>query len=233
MSRDVLIKDTTDFAVGHRHRMKKRLMRSSLGSLDDYEIVELMLFNSIPRKDVKRIAKILLKKFGNIGKMSSAPANQLSEIHNIGDSTIALFRLIQEVVLRVNKEQIITKPIFKSWDKLINYVRSNIGYSATENFQILYLNNKNIPIAEELCEYGTINSVNIYPREVVKRALYHEASGIVIVHNHPSGITEPSTADKEITKSLQRALEVISVKVLDHIIISSNSYFSFRNNDLL
>ncbi len=219
--------------IGHRQRLKDKLIRSDMSNLHDYEILELLLFYSIPRKDVKPIAKNLLSEFGSIGKILSTPSEKLSKTIGLGQTTIILFKVVREIINNVTKEQIMKRPIIKSWDKLIEYVRSNIGYKNTENLHTLYLNHKNILIADKVYDHGTVNTVSIYPREIVKFALFHDASSIILVHNHPSGVTEPSKADLALTKAAQEALNTINVTLLDHIIISSNSYFSFKRNNLL
>lgn len=222
-----------DIKGGHRKRLKDKLVRSNLGNLHDCEILELILFNSIPRKDVKPLAKLLLKKFGNLGKVINASPVSLMQINGIGESTIVLFKIFQESIYRITKEQILKKPIINSWEKLLEYLRSSIGYSGTENLYTLYLNNKNILITDEIHCHGTVSSISIYPREIVKAALYYDASSVILVHNHPSGVTTPSQLDKELTRSTQEALKTINVKLLDHVIISSSSYFSFKTHNLL
>jgi DNA repair protein RadC len=224
---------TLELVTGHRERQKEKLLRSKIGTLHDYEILELLLFNSIPRKDVKPVAKKLIQEFGSIGKIINTPPSKLIQTQNIGNSTIILFRILQEVISDVTKEQILKKPIIKSWDKLIEYIRANIGYSNTEKLHTLYLNHKNILITDKLHDHGTVNTVSIYPREIVKSALFHDASSVIIVHNHPSGVTEPSKSDLTLTKAVQEALGTINVKLLDHLIVSSNSYFSFKTHDLI
>jgi DNA repair protein RadC len=201
--------------------------------LDDYEIVELLLFNSIPRKDTKPLAKQLLQHCTSIGQVINMPKYRLEEIKGIGASTIALFKLIQEVIARVNKEQLINKPMITSQDNLITYLRSVIGYSTIECFYTLYLDNKHSLIIDKLYDHGTVNAISVYPREIVKDAVYHDASSVILVHNHPSGITNPSEVDLILTRAVQEALNTISVKLTDHIIISSNSYFSFRKHALI
>ncbi len=218
--------------IGHRKRLKEKLIRSNIGSLADYEILEILLFYSIPRKDVKPLAKSLLKKYHNIGTIVTIPTNELKE-NGITESTITLFRLIKEINSSINKEQLLDKPIINSWKILIDYIRSNIGYDKTECLHIMYLNHKNILIADETEKHGTINSVSIYPREILKKIILYNASSIVVVHNHPSGITEPSQADITLTKQLEKALEPLKISLIDHIIISSNSYFSFKKHGII
>lgn len=219
--------------VGHRDRAKEKLIKSKPSTLSDYELVELILFHSIPRKDVKPLAKKLLKNFGNIGNIVNATKQKLEQIHGIGKSTIVLLKLFQYVIQEVTKEQILDRPVIGSWDKLITYLRSNIGYKTTENFHTLFLNSKNILITDESHDYGTVNSIGVYPREIVKSALYHDASSVILVHNHPSGITKPSKADIKLTELILDALTTVGITLIDHVIISSNSYFSFKANKLL
>jgi DNA repair protein RadC len=222
-----------ELVSGHRSRAKEKLIKSKNGSLYDYEILELLLFHSIPRKDVKPLAKKLIQAFGNLGNVIYASPEKLSLIPELGNSTFVLFKLLQETLQRVTKEQLSKKTIIGSWDQLITYARTSIGYRSTENLHILFLNSKNIMITDEVHEHGSTNSISIYPREIVKSALYHDASSIILIHNHPSGITKPSKADISITTEIQQALISINVSVIDHVIISSNSYFSFKANGLL
>lgn len=222
-----------ELVSGHRARAKEKLLKSKSNSLYDYEILELLLFNSIPRKDVKPLAKKLIQTFGSLGKTLYASPENLSLIPGISKSTIALFRLMQETLKRVTKEQLSENTLIGSWDQLIAYARTSIGYKATENLHILYLNAKNFLITDEIHDHGSTNSISIYPREVAKSALYHDASSVILIHNHPSGVTKPSKADISITNDIQKALISINVSVIDHVIISSNSYYSFKANGLL
>jgi DNA repair protein RadC len=223
----------TTLTEGHRARLKARLLKSPLGSIAEYETLELILYLAIPRKDVKDLAKNLLKKFGNLGAVLNAEPALLSQTPGIGPAVISVFRIFRETISHVAKEQLINAPIFSVWDKLIEYLRSTMGYNATEQLRILYLNNKNMLLADELQDYGTVNSIGIYPREIVKKVIHHSASAIILVHNHPSGKTNPSKADLELTEITIRALNNINVKLVDHIIISHNSHYSFKANNLI
>ncbi|MCH9753989.1 MAG: DNA repair protein RadC [Alphaproteobacteria bacterium] len=222
-----------DLLAGHRDRAKEKLLKSKASSLSDYELVELVLFYSIPRKDVKPLAKKLIKQFGNVGNVVNAPIQKLDQIPGVGKSTIVLLKLLQSIIREVSKEQITDKPVINSWDQLIIYLRANIGYKTTENFHTLFLNSKNILIEDETHDHGTVNSIGVYPRELVKSALYHDASSVILVHNHPSGITKPSKADISLTDEILKALDAVGITLIDHVIISKNSYFSFKANKLL
>lgn len=220
-------------AEGHRLRLKNKFLKVGADGLHNYEILELLLFYSIPRKDVKPIAKLLLNQFGNIGNILNAPISKLSTIAGIGDNTIISFKLVREILSLTNKEQILKKPILDHWDKLIPYLRSNIGYKSTENFKVLYLNSKNILLGEEDYDSGTINRISIYPREILKAALQQGATSVILVHNHPSGITKPSQHDIDVTLAIKNALQTLDIVVIDHIIISVNNEFSFKTNELI
>ena len=218
--------------IGHRKRQKQKLLGSNSDILADYEILETLLFYSIPRKDVKPLAKSLLNKFHNLGSIINMSTQELKE-NSISDSTIILLKLVKEITNRINKEQLLDRPIINSWPLLINYIRTNIGYNKTECTNVIYLNHKNILIADETEKHGTINSVSIYPREILKKAILHNASSIIMVHNHPSGITEPSKADIELTLKIKNVLEPVNITLIDHLIISSNSYYSFKKNRII
>lgn len=222
----------TKLYIGHRQRLKQQLLRSNIGVFHDYEILEALLFYSIPRKDVKPLAKSLLKKYHNIGSLINLSSMELKK-NNLSESTIVLFKLLKEVTNEINKEKVMKKPVINSWSLLIDYIRSNIGYDNTECLNILYLNHKNILIVDETEKHGTINSVSIYPREILKKAVLHNASSIVVVHNHPSGITDPSKSDIQLTLDLQKILEPLKITLIDHIIISSSSYFSFKKHEII
>ncbi len=215
--------------VGHRARLKDKLLKSHENLLD-YEILELLLFNAIPRKDVKPLAKALLHQYKSIGKIINLPITELSALPK---SAHVLFKLLQVTILRVSKEQIINNPIINNWNSLITYLRNNIGYKNTECLKIIFLNQKNILITEETIEYGTINSIAIYPREILKQAIFHNASSIVLAHNHPSGITTPSASDITMTQQLKEVLAPLNISLVDHIIISSNSHYSFKQNNII
>jgi DNA repair protein RadC len=234
MSTLQLIKDSPELSlnIGHRQRLKDKLLRSNIGSLADYEILEILLFYSIPRKDVKPLAKHLLHKYNNLGSIISLTDRELRE-QKITESTIVLLKLLKDLISRINKEQLLDKPIINSWHLLVDYVRANIGYKKTECLNVMYLNHKNILIAEETEEHGTVNSVSVYPREILKKAILYNASSIVLVHNHPSGITEPSKSDIILTKQLVSTLEPLNISLIDHIIISSNSYYSFKKHGII
>jgi DNA repair protein RadC len=219
--------------LGHRSRLRKRLLDSKQGQLPDYEILELILCLSYPRTDVKPLAKKLIEEFGSFAKVINLSPEILSKVKGVAESVISSFRIIQEAASRLIKEEISSKPIIESWKALLDYCRATMGHINTEQFRVLYLDRKNMVIADELQEFGTVNQVAIYPREIMKKALHHEASSIILVHNHPSGNTKPSRADIEMTKQISQIGILMGIDIHDHIIVSSKNYFSFKSNGLL
>lgn len=219
--------------AGHRERIREKLINSKPGTMPDYEILEMLLCMALPRKDTKPLSKDLIKKYGSFAKVISADHTSLLEIPGVGTSVLACFQLIKEGSSRLIKKELLGKPIIASWQNLLDYCRASIGHLKTEVFLILYLNNQNELIDEDLQEYGTVDQISIYPREVTKRALFLTASSIIMVHNHPGGNTKASKSDIEVTKQIASALLPFKIKIHDHIIISDKSFFSFKAEGLL
>ncbi len=222
-----------DNNIGHRERIRERLLNSKFGAMQDYEILELLLCLVIPRKDTKPLAKSLLAKYGSFAKVITAEAESLLSIPGIGKSVVACFRLMVEGAARLLKDEIRKKPILTSWNSLLNYCRSIIGHSKKEMFIIFYLNNQNELIEEDIFDYGTVNEINVYPREIAKRALFLNASAIILAHNHPGGETKPSKADIKVTQDIAILMSSFNIKIHDHIIVSDKSFFSFKEGGLL
>jgi DNA repair protein RadC len=218
--------------LGHRSRLKERFMLSQ-NNIPDYEILEMVLFWGIPRKDVKDLAKKLLKEFGSISNIVHAAEDKLLSIHGVTNAVYANFRLLKEILLRCMQSNILKKNIITSWDALVEYLRITQGNIKTEQFRVLYLNTKNILIADELQEIGTVDQTAAYPREIFKRALFHEAVSIILVHNHPSGNPEPSNADILLTKEIESGCKSLHINLYDHVIVSTDDIFSFKSNFLL
>lgn len=226
------IKDN-DIQKGRRVRLRERLLNSKLNFLFDYEILELFLYLSIPRKDVKPIAKELIQHFKSIGNIVNSEAEELSKISGLGISSISNFKLLKEIVYRINRESVSKRDLISSKDELVTYLRSSIGFKQKENIHVLYLNSKNQLIKDKIIDYGTANKVTIYPREVVKEALDSNSTAVIICHNHPSGDTKPSQADIKMTHNLQSALNAVEILLHDHVIISPSGYFSFKSERLI
>ena len=219
--------------AGHRDRIRERFLKSKKGSLSDEELLEMMLFWSIPRKDVKPLAKILINSFGNIAGIFNASNEKLSAIGKLSKNTIVNILLVKEILDKILHGQIIQKNILSSWSSLIDYLKVSMGSSKTEEFRILFLNKKNILIADEIQPYGTVDQTPIYPREVIKKALFYEASAIILVHNHPSGNPRPSNADISVTRQIMEACRTINITIHDHVIVTSDEIYSFKSNLLL
>ena len=227
-----MLNNIEDHRIGHRQRLKERFVKSP-STMYDYEILEMVLFCSIPRKDVKELSKTLLKEFGDISSILNASYEQLLAIKGITNSVYIHMCLLKEVLSRSIKNKIVHKNILSSWNALIEYLQTSQGNIHTEKFRVLFLNKKNILIADELQETGTIDQTPVYPREIIKRILFHEASAIILVHNHPSGNPKPSTEDISLTGQIVNACETIGVTVHDHVIICKNDFYSFKSNMLL
>ena len=220
--------------VGHRQRLKEKFLKNSSG-FSDYELLELLLFQAIPRKDVKPLAKGLLKKFKNFQELINASHEHIMSERASGATQAVYFQLqlFKELLNRIFREEVIEKHAISSWTALLNYLKFNMGCLKVEQFRVLFLNNKNILLADEVLATGTIDQTPVYPREIVKRILFYEAASIILVHNHPSGNTKPSTSDVELTEQVIQACKTVNVKVHDHVIIGGNNYFSFKSNMLL
>ncbi len=227
------IKASKPHFLGHRARLKAKFLESIPSSFPDYEILELILFLSIPRLDVKNLAKELLKEFGNLNGVITASSDKLDLVPGVTKSVKASFSVINELIKRIMQSNIMKKNILSSWSALLDYLRVTMGDCKTEQFRILFLNKKNILIADELQTVGTIDQTPVYPREVVKRALFHEASAIILVHNHPSNDASPSKADIELTKAIISACNALGIGVHDHVIITHDDFYSFKSNLLI
>jgi DNA repair protein RadC len=218
--------------TGHRSRLKERLLTSKFGTLTDAEILEMLLYMVYPRRDTKPMAKEMLEQFGNLAKLLSLSSSELEQ-NKISPSLIAILKVIHEASCRLIKYDVIEKPILESWVALIDYCRASMGRSATEQFRVLYLNKKNMLINDELQDYGTIDKTSVFPREITKKALLLNATAVILVHNHPTGNTKPSKEDIFVTNQIAKSLTSIDVLLHDHVIVSAESYYSFKNHGLI
>lgn len=220
---------------GHRERLRKRYIKSGLEGFNDYEVLELLLTYSIARKDVKPIAKELIEKFGTIDEIAKSDVKSLLEVDGIGEGSAVFLKLIGDIALTLYREKIEDKDILtiKSKNSLLSYLRGEIGYSPREEFKILFLDSSNKLIASETLFYGTIDKSAIYPREIVERVIKNRAKSVIFTHNHPSGSISPSKKDIELTQYMYDSLKLLEIRLLDHIIITKNSYFSFLEEGLI
>ena len=225
------IQDTT--RIGHRKRLRERLRRGGHMALHDYELLELILFRALPRRDVKPLARDLLDRFGDLSGVLSAADARLLEVTGIGQEVITEFRLIEAVALNFGQSRIMHKPALANWSQMINYCRTKIAEKNREEFHVLFLDKKNHIIADELMGSGTVDHAPVYPREVIKRALELNASALILVHNHPSGDPTPSKADIDMTNKLYALASQFNIVVHDHLIIGRVDEVSFKNLGLL
>jgi DNA repair protein RadC len=218
--------------AGHRQRLRDRFMTGGADALPDYELLELLLFSAIPRKDTKPLAKQLIARFGDFAGVISAPPAQLA-LEGLTDITVATLKLIQAGALRLGRQRVMDREILSSWSALIDYLRAAMGREANEQFRLLFLDRKNALIADEIQARGTVDHTPVYVREVVKRALDLGATALILVHNHPSGDPTPSRADIEMTRDIARAAAPLGVTIHDHIIIGRGEPASLRALGLL
>ena len=217
--------------IGHKSRLRKRFLSHDPSALPDYELMEMLLSIIQPRKDTKPIAKDLLKIFGSFTGVVCAESSQLKAIQGMGESSISMFKVIHESICRILKQGIMDKPILSNMHRVIDYCKTSMAYRGTEQSRILFLNAKNYLISDEMKTSGTITHVTVHAREVVKRALDLYASGIIMVHNHPTGDPTPSDQDITLTKEICRIAEGLSITLHDHIIVAKNGYYSMHHNN--
>ena len=214
--------------TGHRKRLRSRFLKSGLDGLQDYEQVELLLTYTVPVKDVKPLSKLLVKKFKNISGLLDATPEELMEVKGIGDSSAVLIKLTRSLLTKYSEERMISSDVLNSPEKVYKFSRLKIGSNKNESLLAIFLDTKNKVLSYEIVAEGSIDSVTVYPRKIIGLALNNNASGLIIVHNHPSGDTSPSTSDHELTNELKEITESMDIRLLDHIIVSKSSYYSFR-----
>jgi DNA repair protein RadC len=219
--------------LGHRKRLRDRFLKGGGEALQDYELLEIILFGALPRVDTKPIAKRLVARFGSYAGVLRAEEAELREVAGVKDSALTAFRLVRVAAERLAREEVRNRQVIGSWDKLIGYLRTAMGHERTEQFRILFLDTRNQLIADEPQQRGTVNHTAVYPREVVKRALELGASAIIMVHNHPSGDPTPSRADIDMTKEVRDAGKKLGIAVHDHVIIARGGHTSFKTLGLL
>lgn len=217
----------------HRERLRARFMSAGAASVADYELLELVLFRAIPRRDVKPLAKQLLNMFGDFNRVISAPATRLAEVSGIGDAAIRELKIVEAAAHRLAQAKVLGMDAVSSWEELMRYCKTSMAHRETEQFRILYLDKKNVLIADEEQARGTVDHVPVYPREVVKRSLELNASALILVHNHPSGDPTPSRADIEMTRQIHDAVATVAITLHDHVIIGKQEDASFRAMGLL
>lgn len=219
--------------AGHRDRLRARFREAGPEALADYEILELLLFRSLPRRDTKPIAKQLLATFGSLAGVFGASEARLTEIDGIGDSVATDLKMFQAIATRLGKHEIRQRPLLSSWNAVLDYCRTAMAYEEREQFRVLFLDKKNNLIADEVQQQGTVDHTPVYPREVVRRALELSATALILVHNHPSGDPAPSQADIDMTARIADILRPLNILLHDHIIIARHGHASFKAMNLL
>lgn len=196
--------------------------------MPDYELLELVLFRAIPRGDVKPLARRLIEAFGDFNHVLAAPRARISEIDGAGDAVVQELKIVEAAAHRMARAKVINKPALSGWNAVLDYCRTALAHRPVEEFRVLYLDRKNVLIADEPQGRGTVDHVPVYPREVVKRALELGASALILVHNHPSGDSTPSDADIGVTRSIRDAAQVLGLRLHDHIVVGKAGETSFR-----
>jgi DNA repair protein RadC len=218
---------------GHRERLRARFLKGGSDAVADYELLELVLFRALPRRDVKPLAKDLIKQFGSFAEVVSAPTERLRSIKGLGGAAITELKLVEAAAHQLARGQVQNRPVLSSWSNVLDYCRTAMAFADKEQLRVLFLDKRNRLIADELQQQGTVDHTPVYPREVVKRALELSATAIILVHNHPGGDPTPSRADIEMTKQIVEIARGLGIEVHDHIIVGRDGHASLRGLKLI
>lgn len=218
---------------GHRDRLRTKLITRGANALEDYELLETLLFAFIPRRDVKPVAKALLTRFGSLSGVLAADPENLVKVTGVGATVAAYLKATQEIGARASRETLSNSPMISSWSALLAYVRSQLQHETREQFRVMFLDKKNQLIADELMGQGTVDHAPVYPREIAHRALELSASALILIHNHSSGDPTPSRADIDMTREVIDALQPFDIAVHDHLIASKQGVTSFKTQGLI
>jgi len=218
---------------GHRERLRQRFREAGTEALSDYELLELLLFRALPRRDVKPLAKSLLEKFGSFAEVIAAPEPRLREVKGLGDAGVTELKIVQAAASRFLRGAVTKRPVLSSWSSVLDYCRTAQGFADKEQFRVLFLDKRNRLIADEVQQKGTVDHTPVYPREVVKRALEVSATAVVLVHNHPSGDPTPSHADIQMTKEIVAVAGPLGIAVHDHLIVGKDGHVSLKGLKLI
>lgn len=213
---------------GHRQRLRERVRRAGFAALHDYEALELMLFRTYPRGDVKPIAKALLQRFDGLSGVLSATVAELRTVKGVGETCALDLKLVHELAQRIGLEPVSKRTVISSWSALLAYVKLALKHEAREQFRVLFLDKKNQLIADEIQNHGTVDHAPVYPREIVRRALELSASSLILVHNHPSGDPTPSAADIDMTRQVVDAARPLRITIHDHLVVGREGTASFK-----
>lgn len=219
--------------AGHRDRLRSRFVKSGAGAFEDYELLELLLFSAIPRRDVKPLAKDLLRTFGGLRGVMAAELSALEKVKGLGENAAVFLKTVHALTQKILIDDVMNKPVLSSWQKLIDYCSVAMAHEKREQFRVLFLNRKNQLIADEVQQVGTVDHAPVYPREIVGRALELGATALILVHNHPSGDPTPSDSDISMTEEITRAAAALDIAVHDHLIIAASGHISFKSLGLM
>src|SRR5579862_5383001 len=224
--------DKPDY-LGHRERLRQRLLTAGSAALADYELLEFLLYAAKPRGDTKPLAKALLRRFGSLARVLGAEPESLQTVKGMGPASIAALIAVRAAAREMLRAEVKDRSVISSWQQLLDYCTARLGHADTEEFHLLFLDNKNALIADEAQQRGTVNHTPVYPREVAKRALELHATALILVHNHPSGDPTPSRDDIVMTEQIRVAAAALSIALHDHIIVGNGRWLSFRREGLL
>ncbi|MBX9847371.1 MAG: DNA repair protein RadC [Xanthobacteraceae bacterium] len=219
--------------VGHRERLRTRFRNAGADAVSDYELLELVLFRTIPQRDVKPLAKELIAKFGSFAEVLAAPRPRLEEVKGIKEATSTDLKILHAVAGRITRGEARKRPVLSSWSAVIEHCRTTMAFENKEQFRIIFLDKRNQIIADEVQQTGTVDHTPVYPREVVKRALELAATAIILVHNHPSGDPTPSHADIQMTQTIIDVAKPLGIAVHDHIIVGKDGHASLKGLKLI
>jgi DNA repair protein RadC len=219
--------------IGHRQRLRDRFRRTGGAGLEDYELLELLLFAAIPRRDVKPLAKTLIDRFAGYAGVLSASRSELARVEGLGEVAIDALLAVREAAVRLAREEAMARPVLSGWQQLLDYCRADMARAKAEHFRLLFLDRRNQLIHDEVQQVGTVDHAPVYPREIARRCLELSATAVILVHNHPSGDPAPSRADIDVTRDIVKALAAIGVAVHDHIVIGRKGHASFKSMGLL
>ncbi|WBU57226.1 RadC family protein [Paracoccus sediminicola] len=221
------------YLADHRARLRERFMAGGAEAMPDYELLELVLFRAIPRQDAKPLARRLIETFGDFARVLAAPPARLSAVTGAGPAVVTELKIVAAAAQRMARGRVLQRPVLSSWDALLDYCHTALSHAGTEEFRVLFLDRKNVLIADEAQGRGTVDHVPVYPREILRRALELGASALILVHNHPSGDPTPSEADIEMTHRILTGAEVMGIAIHDHLVIGAGREVSFRREGLL
>lgn len=215
--------------LGHRERLRQKLLSAGPEALAEYEMLELVLMQALPRRDTKPLAKQLISRFGSFAAVLAAEPNALQEVKGVGDSVVAMLKIVQHAAQLMQRQLVLKRPVLGSWQQLLDYCHSVMAHEKVEQFRLIFLDGKNRLIADELQNIGTVNHAPVYIREVVKRALEFHALAVIMCHNHPTGDPTPSRDDILLTREIKKALDLVGIKLHDHLIIGKEGHASLRS----